>query len=594
MDQVSQVREKIDIVALISEYLPLKKAGRNFKVNCPFHGEKTPSFVVSPERQIWHCFGCNKGGDCFSFLMQYENLEFPEALRILAKKAGIELERTHFEIGVSSKKEKIYLLNRKAMDFYHYLLVSHNVGKKALEYLLKTRKIRMETINTFKLGFAPRIGDSLVNYLINKKNYKKEELVDAGLAFYRNGKALDFFTNRIMFPLFDHRDNIIGFSGRVLDASAGSVQVSKYVNTRETLVYHKGSVFFGLNIAKEKIKKENFAIVVEGEFDVISSFEEGLTNTVAVKGTALTENQVSLLSRFTQKVSLCFDQDLAGQEAIRRSLTALEKKELTTTVIVIPDAKDPDEAIKKDPGAFKKAVKNDVNVYDFLINKAISHFAKDTVDGKRKISSDILPLLTNIQNEIIKEHYFRKLAKELDTSFESIAKQAEKISKKETEVPLPKTQKEKRVREEVLEEYLLALIVQAKNLSLLEIIKETLGNFSFKNVAYQKILDQLFIYLEKIGNQLEHGKFLTMLPQELIAGFDVCYLLPLSQFENEDKYKLEVAKTARELKTLYLKMKIKETSEKIKEKEKNGKDEKELELLEKELNEAIFLYGSSF
>lgn len=592
MDQVAQIREKTDIISLISEYIPLKKLGRNFKTNCPFHNEKTPSFVVSPERQIWHCFGCHKGGDAYSFLMEYENLEFPEALRILAKRAGIELEERSFESGLSSKKDKIYLLNRQAMEFYHYLLISHNVGKKALDYLLNRRKIKPQTIDTFKLGFAPRVGNSLSNYLIIKKKQKKEDLVDAGLASFQNGRVVDFFANRTMFPLFDHRDNIIGFSGRIMDDNPPTA-LSKYVNTRETLVYHKGNVFFGLNIAKNKIKEENTAIVMEGEFDVISSFEEGISNAIAVKGTALTEEQVSLLSRFTEKVILCFDQDTAGQNAIKRSLSALEKKGLTTKVVTISDGKDPDEAIKKDPISFKKAIKNSTNIYDFLISKATENYGKNTIESKKKISDELLPILSSIENEIIKEHYLKKIAQELDTSYESIIRQIERISKKEENISFKKEIKDKRPREEILEEYVLALILQSSDPSeSIKITKEILSEFSFKVPAFNKILYYLINYLEGSGGKLENNKFLTLLPKELLVSYDVCYLLPLPQFQDQEKHKEEIEKVSKELKTLYLHARIKEISTKIKHKEQNL-EQKEEDLLHEELSRLFSLLKNS-
>ena len=584
MDQVKQIRDKIDIVSLISEYLPLKKMGRNFKTPCPFHTEKTPSFVVSPERQIWHCFGCQKGGDAYTFLMEYENLEFPEALRILAKKTGIQIEEySGIKSETSSKKEKIYNLNRKALDFYHYILTSHNAGKKALDYLLK-RGVKKETINTFKLGFAPGNNRALSDYLISKKGYKKEDLLDAGLSTYRNGGIFDFFVNRIIFPLFDHRDNVIGFSGRILD----SRQVSKYVNTRETLVYHKGEVFFGLNIAKEKIKKENQAIILEGEFDVISCFQEGITNTVAVKGTALTESQVNLISRFTQKVTLCFDSDAAGQDAIKRSLSVLEKKGITATVIAIQNGKDPDEAIKNDAFAFKKAVKNDIDIYDFLISKALSVFDKKTAIGKKKIGDEILPFIFRIENEIVREHYLKKISKELDTTYESIAKQVEKLNKKDVGNIVSLSPQDKKTRKEILEEYLLSLIIQYENPKLvLEKVAKILSDFMLDVLSYQKILSNLFLFFKENEN-FESNKFLRMLPTELFSGFDTCYLYPLPKFSDKEKYKEEVIKIAQEIKTLYLKNKIKEISEKIKNKEKNEEFD-DLEKLQEEFDRTTSL-----
>ncbi len=573
MDAVAQVREKIDIVALISEFLPLKKLGRNFKTTCPFHSEKTPSFVVSPERQIWHCFGCNKGGDCFTFLMEYENLEFPEALRTLAKKAGVILPEGKFAAGVSSQKEKIYTVNKEAMEFYHYVLTKHAAGKKALAYLTEERKIKDKVIQTFMLGFAPTAGDGLLNYLMHKKNHTREDLIFAGLATQTG----DFFTNRIIFPLFDHRGNIEGFSGRTMSQN---FQGSKYVNTRETLVYHKGSVFFGLHIAKEEIKKQNWAIIMEGEFDVISSFQEGIGNAVAVKGTALTENQVNLIARFAQKVSLCFDSDRAGQEAIKRSLPALEKKGLSTSIIVTSDGKDPDEAIRNDPFAFKKAVKNDVGVYDYLLEQTLVSVNKESAEGKKKITEELLPVLGAIENEIVKEHYLKKLAVSLDASYESMLRQSEKMQKKEiTDTLVPKV-KDKKPRQEILEEYLLALILQYTHpKKMFSDASENLSEFVFATPAHGKIFDSLIAYFAAtdVFNQV---KFLSVLAPELFAAFDRCYLLPLPIFASDEKYKEEMIKVTSHLQSFFIRSKIKTLGDTIHEKEKNGGNEELLQLRE--------------
>ena len=435
MDQASRVREKIDIVALISEYIPLKKMGRNFTTICPFHSENTPSFVVSPERQIWHCFGCGKGGDAFTFLMEYENLEFVEALRILGKKVGVEIKT--YGLPSSSKKELIYSLNKLAAEYYNFVLTKHSAGKTALEYLTKYRKLTDRLINTFNIGFSPSGGDDLSKYLINKKKFNKNDLIEAGLSFQKEGRLLDFFRGRIIFPLIDHRENIVGFSGRTItDKDFGP----KYINTRDTLTYHKGSMFFGLNLAKDEIKKEGFSIVMEGEFDIISAYKEGIRNAVALKGTALTEPQALLLSRFAPKTALCLDQDSAGILAMKRSIPVLEKRGLVISVIV-PGEKDPDEAIKKNPSAFKRAIKNDIEIYDFFISKLISENDINTAGGKKAVTDEILPLVSAIQNEIVKEHYLKKLSKDLDTSYESIVRQLENKSEEKNDKFIQKVQK---------------------------------------------------------------------------------------------------------------------------------------------------------
>lgn len=581
MDQVGEVREKTDIVSLINEYVPLKKTGSNFKALCPFHNEKSPSFVVSPERQIWHCFGCSLGGDCFTFLMQYEHMEFPEALRMLAKRTGVELTQYKFESGIVSKKEHIYKLNALAAEFYHFLLTKHAVGKKALQYLLEERKIKQPTINTYMLGFSPH-ENALSTYLLQKKQYKKEDLLEAGLATSQYNRLADFFRGRLMFPLYDHRGNTIGFSGRVLE---NAIQ-PKYINTPETLVYHKGSVFFGLNSAKDAIKKENRVIIMEGEFDVIASFQEGITNAVAVKGTALTEDQARLISRFAQKVTLCFDGDRAGREAIKRSLPILEKKGLITTVVIIPAGKDADEAIKHDPIAFKQAVKHDKEIYDYLFEQAVATYDPKTAEGKKHIGDDLLPTFSHIENEIVKEHYLKKLSDELHISQESLTAEMEKLEKKEIiqkDISVPKTQK---TREEILEEYLLALIVQSQNpYMFLDEIVQLIREYTFHTPAYQKLLSHLQKF-QKLHKVFHAKTFLQTLPKELIDTFDICFLFPLAKFSSDEAYLLEVKKTAKELYILSLHKKIKDIGEQIR--QKDGQEE-ELLQLQAELSRLVSL-----
>jgi DNA primase len=566
MDQVSEIREKTDIVALINSYVPLKKLGQNFKSTCPFHNEKTPSFVVSPERQIWHCFGCGKGGDCYTFLMEYEHIEFPEALRMLADKAGVTLVQKGFDSVGNTKKEQLYKLNALAAEFYHFLLTKHQVGKQALAYL-ENRKIKPQTINTYMLGFAPAGGRALVRYLQEKKGYKADDLFEAGLVTRRMGKLVDFFHDRLMFPLYDHRGNVIGFSGRVLTPTHDG---SKYINTRETLVYHKGSVFFGLNSSKEAIKKENQAIIMEGEFDVIAAFQEGITNTVAIKGTALTEEQVRLIARFANKVTLCLDSDSAGQEAVKRSLPILERHSMTTTAIVIPGGKDPDEAIKTDPIAFKKAAKHDVPVYDVLLEHAIATYSPTTADGKKKIGEDVLPHIARIANEIVKEHYLQLLAKTLNSSHEALTREMEKLAKKEVvkadPVILNKTQ---RPREDVLEEYLVALIIQHPSPSFGQhLAANMLSGHTWATPAFPKIL--YLLEIAATGKEFSTQTFARQLPEELVAAFDRCFLLPIPTFSSDDLYGEEVKKIAEELYVLGLKRQIKMISEEIKQSEKQG------------------------
>ncbi|MBI2621220.1 MAG: DNA primase [Candidatus Levybacteria bacterium] len=569
MDQASRVREKIDIVGFISEYLPLKKMGRNFTTICPFHSENTPSFVVSPERQIWHCFGCGKGGDAFTFLMEYENLEFIEALRILGKKAGIEI-KTYGTPFSSSKKELIYSLNKLAAEYYNFVLTKHSAGKEALEYLVKHRKLTDKLIKTFNIGFAPFRGEDLSNYLINKKKFSKNDLIEAGLSFQRENRVIDFFRGRIIFPLIDHRGNVAGFSGRTLTEKDFG---PKYINTKDTLVYHKGGMFFGLNLAKDEIKKQGSTIVMEGEFDVISAYKEGITNVVALKGTALTEPQALLLSRFAPKTALCLDQDSAGILAMKRSIPFLEKRGLMVSVIV-PSGKDPDEAIKKNPSAFKKAIKNDIEIYDFFISKLTSENDINSASGKKAVTDELLPLISMIQNEIVKEHYLKKLSREVNTSYESLLRQLDRKTEGKNEKVFQKLKKLD--RREMLEEYLLALIIQSKNPKDEYLkSKEILINYEFLVPSIGKILSE-FLILSKKFKQFDIKNLSKNLAKELLPVFDKCFLMLLPKFENAEKVSEEAIKVSKELRVFFLKNRIREISETFKNTKKNDWEIKKL------------------
>jgi DNA primase len=394
----------------------------------------------------------------------------------------------------------------------------------------------------------------------------------------------------VMFPLFDHRGNVVGFSGRAIEEPYNG---GKYINTRETLVYHKGSMFFGLNAAKEEIKKLDKAIIVEGELDAISCFSIGVKNVVAVKGTALTESQVALINRFTNNVCLCFDKDDAGYEATKRSLVSLEKKGINITTCLFDNAKDADEAIKNDSLAFKKSIKKDIPVYDYIFSKTFSLLEKDRVYGKRKIASELLPIFARISNEIVKEHYLKKLGNELDVSLDALSKEIEKIEKKEVvKEDVLMVKKDKRSRIEILEDYLMSLIVQHNNPELiLQKCLAILKAYRFEIDSYQKIMDRLSDF-SKNNSKFNSKNFLDSLPKELISSFDSAYLFPIPKFDENTRYEEEIKKVAVELRALFLKNKIKEISDSLRKGEKD-EDAKKVQDLEKELSLTIGLLGKA-
>lgn len=576
MDDVERIKQKIDIVDLISQYILLKKAGRNFKTLCPFHSEKTSSFIVSPERQIWHCFGCGKGGDQFSFLMEYEKVEFSEALRFLADKAGIKLTGPIFKTEIEKKKELIYTLNLLAANFYHYLLLNHPVGKSALSYLLKNRHIPLFLVKQFNLGYAPKRKDALSTYLIKKKGYREQDLIDAGLSQRREDLLFDFFRNRIIFPIKDARENIIAFSGRVLDDET-TVLGPKYINTRETLVYKKGGSLFGIDQAKSEIKKSGKAILVEGEFDVISSHRFGIKNIIAVKGTALTTDQIRLLKRYVQKIIFCFDTDPAGTSAQRRSIELIEQEGITSSVIVPQKGKDPDGLLNEDPDLFKNAIGQAVPVYDFIIDSALSSYDPTDPEGKREILNLTLSYLVIIENEVVKEHYFKKLAKGLETSYESLVRQAEKIKTQKPQALTQTTLKKPEEREEVVERYLLSLILQGKLLQdAFLYVEKNLAGVELTIPSFQRLLKHLGDFIKR-SRKFNISRFIKTLPKELVDTFDICLLSLIPNFPEQRLYFRELEKVVGEVRTLSIKKGLKDLSIRIREEEQA----KKLEELEK-------------
>ncbi|KKU09188.1 MAG: primase protein [Candidatus Woesebacteria bacterium GW2011_GWB1_45_5] len=406
-DQVEEVKQKTDIVSIIGERIEIKKAGRNFKANCPFHGEKTPSFMVSPELQIFKCFGCGEGGDAFSFLEKYEGMEFGEALKYLADRAGVKLQRV--DLGAGSEKEKLIEINTQALRFYNYLLLSHPIGQKALDYLLKERGLKKQTIEEFSLGYSPENPATFKKFLVDKKKFNPGDIAKGGLGLIRGSQIYDRFSGRIVFPLFDHRGNPVGFSGRVLPWDKR--ETGKYINSPETPLYHKSNVLFALNLTRPFIKKKKVAIVVEGELDAILSYQAGIRNIVAIKGSALTEEQVRLLSRFAPKFILALDADIAGDSAARRGITVAGNLGVEVKVATITKYKDPDEAARGDLESYKKDLINAKGVWDYLID---SVFARSEIGDK-----------------IVQAHYANVLARKLDVPLSAVSEEIGKVEAKE-------------------------------------------------------------------------------------------------------------------------------------------------------------------
>lgn len=590
-DQREEIKQKLDLVEFINEYVPLKKTGRNFKALCPFHSEDTPSFVVSSERQIWKCFGCNEGGDIFGFLMKIEGVDFGEALQILAKRTGVKLRRYQTS-GEEKTKQLLYEINHLASEFYHYLLLNHPAAKEALDYVLG-RGINRESLKLFKLGFSPNSWDSLQKYLVGKKNYQATDLEKAGLVIKRSGGYYDRFRNRLMFTLRDQRGNVVGFAGRILDPKK---KEAKYVNTPETLVYHKSNLLYGLAETREMIRKADKTVVVEGELDLISSFQVGVKNVVAIKGSAFTDGQIKLISRLTKNLLLALDQDIAGDVAARRGIEVAESMGMMVGVVEIKGGKDPDEVAQKNPSLWRSLVEEAVPIYDYFMDSACSRFDAQSADGKRKIGQEIIPILAKINDEIVRAHYVKQLAGRLGVNEEAVLAQIEKIVKSTEGNNLLRSKQDNRVfpeeidrnrnPREFLEEYLLALAFQADRWDWL--VKKKISRL-VKTARFVSLLEKLTQYLKQYKT-FRSERLAKMLPAELREIFDRLYLVDFADLlEDQQVLDREGDKIISRLENFELRERLQEINRMIgdleRKKELLPQEEKQLEKLTREFRD---------
>lgn len=560
--EVENIKRKLDIVAVISKYLPLKKKGRHYTANCPFHGEKTPSFMVSPELQIYKCFGCGKGGDIFNFIEEYEKVEFKEALEELAKLAGVTLEKSAQSSQADSRRHRLFAINQEVAKFYNFILTNHPLGKPALDYVLG-RGITLDTVKKFNLGFSPKNSLLISNYLAKKK-FSTPDLVSTGsFGTNRYGATglYDRFQGRLIFPLMDYRDRIIGFSGRVLPGQ--SADQAKYINSPETDIYHKSHTVYGLNFAKESIRTQGFVIVVEGEFDMISPYQRGVTNIVAIKGTAFTQEQLELLRRYTDSLILGLDSDFAGAASSRRSIEMADNLAFDIKVLTFNGRfKDPDEAISADPEFFKQQLAAAVPIWDYLIESTLALHDPSTIKGKREALAIILPFIAKISNLVIRSDYVRKLALEIGSTPESVSQEivklatsstASKFASPSTQVPISLPPKKLR-----LIDYLFSLLlISKKPAKVLARIHDQLPDLFSISPVYQNIIS-LFP-----DTDYDSSDFHSTLPAELKTIYETAYLKAQSYNYDSDHRRSEINKTIAAILEIDLKEKLKSVSQEI-------------------------------
>lgn len=409
MDAVEEIKSRLAIEDVIGQYVQLKRSGRNFKGLSPFNNEKTPSFMVSPEKQIWHDFSSGKGGNIFSFVMEMEGLDFKGALELLARQAGLDLEQFQGKTGTNTKlKERLYEALELSTKFYQ---TQFKRNQTALNYVFKQRKFSKQVALDFRIGYSPNIGTALSKFL-SSKGFTTREMQQAGL-IARNRSGSDMFRGRLMVPLMDGQGKVIGFTARLLEQNDNA---PKYINTPQTPLYDKSRHVFGLHLAKEYIRQKKFAVVVEGNLDVIASHQISVQNVVATAGTAVTEQHLKTIGRFSEDVRLCFDADKAGIAATERAIPLASKTGVSLSIINLSGAKDPDELIRKDPKTWVKAIDKNKYALDWLIDHYQDQLDLSTGQGKRTFSDVLLPTLKNLSDPVEQDHYLVKIAGAMDVS----------------------------------------------------------------------------------------------------------------------------------------------------------------------------------
>ncbi len=520
LDPVEEIKRRLNVIEVISSYLPLKKAGKNFVALCPFHAEKKPSFTVSPDKQVWHCFGCGRGGDLFSFIMQKEGMDFAEALELLAERAGVTLERRPQERGI---KKRILAANEAAANYFQARLKAPE-GQIARGYLAK-RALSSATAEKFRLGYAPREG--LLEHL-GSLNLSERELTDWGLAVERDGRLIDKFRQRIIFPISDHLGRIVAFTGRALSEA----DEPKYLNSPETPVFSKSQVLYGLDLTKEEIQKRDFAVLVEGQMDLLASYQSGVRNVTAVSGSAFTPEQAQLLRRYTDKLIFAFDNDEAGREAIRRSLPAASQAGFKIKVADLPE-KDPDATIQKEPSLWATALKEAKSAVEFFLAQAKRSFGWETPLARQKVAEVAEEIIASLADPVEREIYIKLAAESLGVGEMALRETVKRRLEKSPAASLPPAPPIQVKTASFLERKLLALLVVFPiNLPLF--LPEVSG-LAFSDPFCQKIYRQLTsFYTGEREENFSPALFLERLAEPERTRLAEAILIVEGEYENLD------------------------------------------------------------
>lgn len=550
---LEEILSRIDIVEIVSGCIPLKRSGRNFKALCPFHHEKTASFMVSPDRQIYRCFGCGESGNAFKFLMKYDHLEFIETVEILAKKAGVILpEKEKIDRNTESLYTQLYKINELAAIFYQETLNGLD-NQSAKDYLLK-RGMKETVIKLFKIGAAPDKWNGLINYL-RAKNINLSLMEKAGLILPNDqGGYYDRFRNRIIFPIFDIKSRVIGFGGRVFTPQESA---AKYINSPETLIYIKGDNLYGLNAAKDAIIKNDFVVIVEGYLDFIMPYSHGLQNIVASLGTALTEKQVNLLKRWTQNAVMVYDADNAGETAALRTLDIFIEEGMNVKVVSLPEGFDPDLFVRKSGiERFREEICQAKNLFEYKLKILKSHCDISRIEGKAKVCLEILPTINKFKNAVLKSEYIKWLAGELEIKEEALLQELKKVKEKRPYLEHGGISQKKTQAINPTERLLLKLIMEET--ALIGRVRKQLNPVDFQDEKISKVVSLIF-NLDEQGRNVETNKLMGQLEDkdslEIIceAAFDSAVVS-----QNKDKIVDDCIKLIKNRRVILLKQRLQE------------------------------------
>ena len=589
-DNVQQIKERLNIIDVISGYLRLQKAGVNYKALCPFHNEKTPSFMVSSSRQNWHCFGCGEGGDIFTFVQKIEGVEFPEALKILADRAGVILE--HSNPKLRSEKDKIYEICEKAAQFF-----TQNLNNQITDYLHK-RGLNDKTIEEWRLGYASDSWDSLLLFL-KSKGYGETEIEKAGLII-RTAKYHDRFRNRLIFPIFDGSGKVVAFSGRVMSdiipSKTEKADAGKYINSPETILFSKSRILYGLNNAKTDIRKTDKAVLVEGQMDVLLPWQDGVRNIIATSGTSLTEEQLTIIKRLTTNLVLAFDTDDAGFRATKRGVDLAQAEGFSISIVQINGGKDPADFVKENPGKFVEVINQSEPIMSYYFSRIFKWFNPEKIESKKNIATTLLSEIKRLPSAIERSSWIRELGLRLSVSERDLEDEMSQLEiradasdvSRDSALSNQREPAVRKSRKEILSERLLALLLKEPKL-----MTEAVKIAAFLPPKDFEIMSAFALRSgTTMDEPISFSDIRSALSGELRSRLDFLYLaadFEMEKFGNNFDIGGEIISLAAEIEKEHYREALYKINQEIKKQESllsvNGEDGKSLEMLTKKFQD---------